>query len=98
MLLCIAGLIIVLNGMKDRPGSIGHREPLPGFGYCSSKQVKPCVLDINLDPNGDMVINVLTDSLQDFYIKIKHEAAERTYECKRARKYSANVVCTGAAM
>src|SRR5512142_2388802 len=98
MILCIAGLILVLNESKSKPGTIGQREPLPGFGYCSLKQVKPCVLSFHLDSSGGMVINILTNSLQDFYIKVRYEEGERTYACTRARKYSANVSCKGEAL
>ncbi len=98
MILCIAGFILVLNKLKAGPGSVGQRDPLPAFGYCDSKQARPCVLSFNLDKDGNMVINVLTNSLQNFYIKIRHETGERIYECERAGEYSVRVACTGEAM
>lgn len=46
-----------------------------------------------------MVINILTDrSSPDFYIKIRSEAGEQMYECKRAREYSTHVTCMGESM
>ncbi|HMB22123.1 MAG TPA: hypothetical protein VKP08_04800, partial [Anaerolineales bacterium] len=65
------------------------------FGYCSSLRTKPCILSFNLNKDGDMLINVLTDSLQDFYIKISDEESEHNYECQRVREYSTHVTCTG---
>ncbi len=98
MILCIFGLFIVLNELKAKPGRIGYHDPLPDFGYCNSQQLRPCVLSFNLDPDGEMIINILTDSLKGFYIKIIHEEAESMYACTRARQYSANVACRGEAM
>lgn len=95
LILCIAGSITAWNERKPKPGSVGYHEPLPGFGYCSSLQTKPCILSFNLDEDGGMLINILTDSLRDFYIKISDEESERTYECKRVREYSTHVICTG---
>ncbi|HMB23404.1 MAG TPA: hypothetical protein VKP08_11260 [Anaerolineales bacterium] len=95
LILCIAGSVRAWNERQPKPGVMGHHEPLPGFGYCSSLRTKPCILAFNLNKDGGMLINVLTDSLQDFSIQVRDEEGERTYECKRVREYSANVTCTG---
>ncbi|HEX2997750.1 MAG TPA: hypothetical protein VHP14_23205 [Anaerolineales bacterium] len=95
LILCIAGSIRAWNERQPKPGVVGHHEPLPGFGYCNSLQTKPCILSFNLNKDGGMIINVLTDSLQDFYINIKDEEGDRIYECKRVREYSTHVTCTG---
>jgi hypothetical protein len=99
IVLCISAANIARNEWKSRQGQIGHREPLPGLGYCSSKQIRPCILSINLRPKGGMLINVLVyGSSPDFYLKIRHEQREYTYECEKDKSYSINVHCTGDTM
>ncbi len=100
LLLILGGIgsRIAWNEWKGKAGSVGQRAPLPAFGYCSSRQSMPCVLSFNLDQDGDMTINVLTDSLQDFYIKTRYEEDERIYECQRVSQYSTHVMCSGKAM
>ncbi len=97
MILCTYGSVTTLNKSKER-GSVGQREPLPDFGYCSSKEIKPCVSSFDLDPGGSMVISVLTNSPENFYIKIKQAENELIYECTRAKEYSIQVSCQGEAL
>ena len=99
LILCISGAILAWNEWQGEPGSVGTHEPLPGFGYCSSRPIRPCILSFHSNRSGDMVINLLANgSSPDFYIKIRHAEGESIYECKRARKYSINVSCTGEKM
>lgn len=45
------------------------------------------------------MINILAKAYSpDFYMKIKREADEQFYECKKARRYSTQVACAGATM
>jgi hypothetical protein len=91
--------IIVLNEWKSRQGQVDHREPLPGFSYCSSKQIRPCILSFNLNPGGGMLINILANgSAPDFHVKIRHEERDYVYECTKAERYSIHVSCTGASL
>jgi hypothetical protein len=99
ILLCLAGSVLAWKQWQGEPGQVGQREPLPGFGYCSSRQTRPCILAFNLDAKGSMLINVLVEaSSPDFYMKVRYPEGEQTYECKRARKYSIHVTCTGELM
>jgi hypothetical protein len=99
MILCVSGSSIALNEWKNRRGHVGHREPLPGLGYCSSKQIRPCILSFNLNPNGGMLINILVRGFsEDFYVKTKHKGSEYIYECKKNSQYSTHVSCTGKTM
>jgi hypothetical protein len=86
------------NKWEARKGRIESREPLPAFGYCSSMPVRPCVISFNLRADGGMIINLLTRSSQDFYIRTRHETDEYIYECKSAGWNSAYVSCTGKAL
>lgn len=99
VLLCVAGSRMALNEWKGRQGRVGHREPLPGLGYCSSKQIRPCILSFNLNPNGGMLITILVHgSAEDFYVKIEHQGSEYIYKCKKNSQYSNHVSCTGETM
>lgn len=99
MLLCGFGSRIALNIWKGRQGQIGQREPLPSLGYCSSQQIRPCILSFNLTPDGDMLINILVrGTAKSFYVKIIHKGSEYIYECKKASQYSTHVSCTGQPM
>jgi hypothetical protein len=72
---------------------------LPGFAYCSATDLRPCILSFNANPDGTIVINLLAKGYsEDFYLKIRREEDERSYTCKRARRYSTRVACTGAAL
>lgn len=99
MILCISGSSLLLNEWRGKRGQVGHRIPLAGLGYCSSQQVRPCILSFNLNPGGGMVINVLVrGSTPDFYVRVNHDAGEDTYECRHAGLYSTRVLCTGKTM
>lgn len=90
---------MIWNEWKGKQGNVEHREPLPGFGYCSSSQVRPCVLSFNLNLDGTMLINILAKGYsEDFYVKIKQDGDEHVYTCKKAEEYSTSVSCTGEAM
>ena len=97
LILCISGSVMAFKQWQAKPaGSMGQRDPLPAFGYCSSRPSRPCIMSFNLDPEGGMLINILTDNLSDdFYMKIRNKAGEQIYECRRTGKYSRRVVCTG---
>lgn len=96
IVLCIFGANIVRNEWESRQGQIGQREPLPGLGYCSSKQIRPCILSIDLRPGRGMSIDILVHaSSQDFYLKIEHEGSEHIYECQKDKSYSIHIHCTG---
>jgi hypothetical protein len=100
MILCVlVGSNIVRNEWESRQGQVGHREPLPGLGYCSSRQLRPCILSINLNPDGGMLITILVHgSSPDFYVKIKRETSEHIYACTREKSYSIHMYCTGDIM
>jgi len=99
MLVCISSSIAAMRQWQGRQGPVDQRVPLPGISYCSSRQIKPCVLSFNLNPEGNMVINLLVNgSLQNFQVKIRHEADERLYECKKPGRYSNSATCTGEAV
>ncbi len=99
MVLFITGLILVLNEMRARPGSIGGREPLPEFNYCNSKLIRPCLLAANSKPNGTAVISVLVNPhLRNFYIKVGDEENEYIYTCEKGERKSIYAFCTGKTM
>jgi hypothetical protein len=98
-ILCISGSSLLLNEWRGKRGQVGHRVPLAGLGYCSSQQVRPCILSFNLNPGGGMLINVLVrGSTPDFYVRVKHDGGEDMYACRHAGLYSTRVLCTGKTM
>lgn len=110
-LIAAAALLVILAGIsifaasllrsrwESKQGRVGHRIPLQGLSYCSSQQVRPCILSFNLNPQGGMLINVLVHgSTPDFYLRIRHATGEEMYYCEKAGLYSAYVLCTGKTM
>lgn len=96
MIACISGARLLLNEWQSRPGRLGQREPLPGLAYCSPKQIRPCILSFHLNAEGGMVIDLLAHGYSpDFYVQIERQDSEYIYECRKARKYSTSVACTG---
>lgn len=100
IILAISGSAILLNQVKSEPVLIGQRQPVAMLGYCGSNQARPCVLSFNLNPDGGMVINLLTDqsSSRHFYLKIKREETESVYTCRKVTSFSTNFSCTGEMM
>ena len=95
-IVCVSGASLLRKEWQSRQGRLGQREPLPGLAYCSSRQSRPCVLSFNHLPQGGMVINILAHGYSpDFFVKIEREGQEYIYECKKARRYSTTVTCTG---
>jgi hypothetical protein len=91
--------ISLLVESRSRQAQVGHREPLPALSYCTPEQLRPCILSFTLDADGRMVINVLRDpSSPDFYITIKQDRGEYTYECLKGRRSSVSTSCTGEPM
>lgn len=84
---------------KSRQARTGQREPLQRLGYCAPGQVKPCILSFSLDPNGDMLINLLTErSVPDFHLEVRREAGTTAYQCHKTGRFSTSVLCSGRVM
>ena len=100
LILVISGSVILIREWKSGQAQVGHRSPLPGLGYCSSKQITPCILSFNLDSHGNMVINMLTDgrSAPNFYLKIQQDGGENIYKCQKVKGFSTSVACVGESM
>lgn len=99
IVLCIFTLNIVRNEWESRQGQVGRHGLLPGFGYCNTQRVRPCILSFKSNPNGSMVINVLVKPrFRNFYIKIRDEKNEYVYTCKKPERKSTEAFCTGKAI
>ena len=100
----VAVLIILLIyrmlWWQSREPGMGERAPIPALAYCSSNDAWPCIASFSLDPDGKMLVNVLTPDLSfpPFYLKIVHKEGENIYECKKLERFSTSVYCTGEAM
>ena len=101
----IAVLLIILLGygliqrQKGEPQA-NQRSPLAKLAYCSSENVRPCIVSFSLDSAGNMLVNILTSGTDfpAFYLKIIHEAGESIYECQKVKNFPANLYCTGEEM
>lgn len=97
-------LIVVLGygliqRQRDEPQA-RQRSPLAELAYCSSENIRPCIVSFSRDSSGNMLINVLTprSDFPLFYLKIIHEAGESVYECQEVEGFTANRYCTGPEM
>jgi len=107
-LMILAVLIILVtvvsvnlfNSWSSRRGHVNQRTPLLGLGYCSTKQITPCILSFNLDSQGNMLINLQTESSSppNFYLKVRRAEGESLYECQRMKGFSNSVACIGKAL
>ena len=99
----VALIILLIYGLVQwRKGQAraGQSAPLSELAYCSSDEIRPCIVSFSLDADGNMLVNILTPetSFPAFYLKIIHEDGESIYECQKVEKFAANVYCIGAAM
>ena len=94
--LAIFGSILLLRQWNSRQAETGQREPLQGLSYCSSNQLRPCVLSFSLDPTGRMVINLLTDRrATNIHLKVEQGEHETVYPCQTTEGFSTSLACTG---
>ena len=99
MTVVISVSILLLRQWNSRQVETGQREPLTGLSYCTSSEIRPCVLAFSQDPNGNMVINLLTDARSpNFYLKVRQNEREHIYQCQKVQGFSANFACTGEKM
>jgi hypothetical protein len=94
ILLIVSGLALARNNQR---ASVERRFPLQALRYCTTDEVKPCVVSFSLDSTGKMLVNLLTDGAfyPDFYLKIKTEEGDYLYVCEKVSKFAASVYCTG---
>ena len=97
MILILCGSVLLFMKWNSTEGYIGTREPLARLGYCSSEPVKPCILSFNLNVDGRLVINLLTDGSASpaFYLKIRQAERENLYICQNVNGFPTRVVCVG---
>ena len=96
-------IILLIYGSlwwQSRGPGMGEREPIPALAYCTSNDARPCMASFSLDPDGKMLVNVLTPGLSfpAFYLKIIHGEGENIYECKKLQRFLTSVYCIGEAM
>ena len=96
----IALLMYGLLWWQSRASGVGEREPIPALAYCNSNDARPCIAAFSLDPDGKMLVNVLTPGLSfpAFYLQIIHSEGENVYECEKLERFSTSFYCLGEAM
>jgi hypothetical protein len=96
MTLVIFGSIVLLRYWNSGGAATGQREPLQGLSYCSSNQLRPCILSFSLDAANSMVINLLADRrATNIYLRVRQGERETIYECQKMEGFSTNLACTG---
>ena len=96
MTLVLLGSINLLRQWSNRQAEIGQREPLQVLSYCSSNQIRPCVLSFSLDAKDKMVIDLLTDhGATNVYLRVRQDERETIYQCQNLQGFSTNLACTG---
>jgi len=92
--------VSLFSNWNSRRGHVNQRTPLLSLGYCSTKQVKPCILSFTLDSDGSMSINIQIDSSSppDFYLKVRQDEGESIYKCQKVKGFSTSVACIGKAL
>jgi hypothetical protein len=94
--LVLLGAITVLQRWNSHQPETGRREPLPSLSYCSSNQLRPCVLSFSLDTHENLVINILTDrQATNVYLKVRQGQNENVYKCQSVEGFSSNLACSG---
>lgn len=101
--IAIVLLILLVYGLTQWPREqprASQRSPLAKLAYCSSDDVRPCIVSFSLDADGNMLVNILTPGtpFPVFYLKIIHEKGESIYECQRAEGFPEHVYCIGEKM
>jgi hypothetical protein len=96
MIFIILVSVILLKQWNSRQAVTGQREPLQGLSYCSSAQLRPCILSFRLDATDSLVINLLTErQATNVYLKVRQNERETIYTCQKAEGFSTNLACTG---
>ena len=88
----------LIQRQKEEPQA-RQRSPLTELAYCSSEEIRPCIVSFSLDSAGNMLVNILTRiDFPAFYLKIIHEIGESAYECQEVEGFPANRYCIGPEM
>ena len=92
--------VLAINKWKDRQPRKNQRSPVSDLSYCSSNNVKLCIVSFSLDADGNMLVNVRTPgaSFPDFNLKIRNSKGESLYKCKKVKNVPGSVYCTGEEM
>ena len=98
-------LVIILAGvgiwrLRNAPSSANQKTLILKLGYCSSEDIKPCIVSFSQDGNGNMLVNVLvpSSSFPNFYLIINREVEEHHYECEKVKGVPNNFTCIGREM
>ena len=98
-------LMIILAGvgiwrLRNIPSSANQKTLILKLSYCSSEDIKPCIVSFSQDGNSNMSVNVLVPSFSfpNFYLIINREAEEHRYECEKVKDVPNNFTCIGREM
>src|SRR5262249_437652 len=85
----------VFRSLSNRQASSPRSHIVP-LGYCHASDIKPCIVSFSLDPENQMLVNILIPSgYADFYLMISNDSEENKYECQKLQDFPNNVSCMG---
>jgi len=100
VILIIVGVVVWRNS-SARP-SLGSAEDNPRntaneLVYCSSGDIKPCVVSFSLDADDNMLVNFLLPdpSFPNFYLIIVRGDDDISYICRKVPATTSNAYCFG---
>lgn len=98
-LLVIAGVGFLLSRLKTEPRA-QQKALVSELGYCSSNDLKPCIVSFSVDADGGMLVNMLIPaaSYPYFYLTISNASTTNRYDCQQVEDFPTNIYCTGAEM
>ena len=98
-------LLMILAGvgiwrLSNAPSSANQKTLVLKLGYCSSENIKPCIVSFGQDGNGNMLVSVLVPSsnFPNFYLVINRGDEENRYECEKVKGVPNSFNCIGHAM
>lgn len=85
---------------KDQSRHTGHKLVITKLGYCSSGEIRPCIVSFSQDGQGGMLVDILVpdSGFPNFYLTIYREMEGYLYECEEVEDLPTNVRCIGREM
>jgi len=93
----VIGIVFLLNKWRSAQSQVSQRSPVLELTYCNSNNTAPCIVSFGIDPDGNMLVNLLVpnSSFPDFYLKIVRNAGEHIYECEAVENFRTSFYCIG---
>ena len=96
-ILLILGVVILQNKRSNGSTERVPGGPVSALVYCSSSDIKPCIVSFSLDADNNMLVNLLLPDLSfpKFYLQVTRGEVNISYECQRIAAVPNNAFCIG---